>query len=130
MYTRTPFNENFGAPGCYVSEYRIDLILGKAKAGGGGGGGRGGGTGGVLPYMGYTRPCAFSINFEKRSGKWIKTKTHTYRISVAGRKRITMKKMTENITGPCVCGMRIEFNLPHNMQFYRFENALVDRTLE
>ena len=36
MFTRTPFNENFGAPGCYVSEYRIDLILGKAKEGGGG----------------------------------------------------------------------------------------------
>ena len=108
MYTRTRFNENFGVPGCYVSEYRIDLIRGKAKGGGGGGGG-------LLPYMGYIRPCAFSINFEKRSGKWIKTKTHTYRISVAGRKRIKMKKMTENITGACVCRMHTEFNLPHNM---------------
>ena len=80
--------------------------------------------------MGYTRPCAFSINFEKRSGKWIKTKTHTYRISVAGRRRIKMKKMTENITGACVSRMHTEFNLPHNMQFYRFENGLVERALE
>ena len=40
-----------------------------------------------------------------------------------------MKKMTENITGACVRSMRVEFNLPHNMQFYRFENGLVDRTL-
>ena len=106
-----------------MSEYRIDLIRGKAK------GGRGAGNGGFLPYMGFIRPCAFSTNFEKRSGKWIKTKTHTYRISVAGRKGIKMKKMTENITGACVRSMRVEFNLPHNMQFYRFENGLVDRTL-
>ena len=100
----------------------FNLILGKPR-----GGGRGGR---LLPYMGYIRPCAFSINFKKRSGKWIKTKTHTYRISVAGRKRIKMKKMTENITGACVRSMRVEFNLPYNMQFYRFENGLVDRTLE
>ena len=95
-------------------------------------GGPGGGDGGTVtaPDMGYIRPCAFSINFKKRSGKWIKTKTYTYRISVAGRKRIKMKKMTENITGACVRSMRVEFNLPYNMQFYRFENGLVDRTLE
>ena len=102
----------------------FDLIRGKARGEGTGDGG------GLLPYMGYIKPCTFSINFEKRSGKWIKTKTHTYRISVAGRKRIKMKKMTENITGACVCRMRTEFNLPHNMQFYRFENGLVDRALE
>ena len=38
--------------------------------------------------------------------------------------------MTENITGACVCRMHTEFNLPHNMQFYRFENGLVERALE
>ena len=36
-----------------------------------------------------------------------------------GRKRIKMKT-TENIAGACVCSMRIEFNLRHNVQFYRF----------
>ena len=30
------------------------------------------------------------------------------------------KMMTENITGACVCSMRVEFNLRHNVQFYRF----------
>ena len=53
MYTRTRFNENFGAPGCYVSEYRIDLILGKAKAEGGGRGGGGGGEGGGGERVAY-----------------------------------------------------------------------------
>ena len=37
-----------------------------------------------------------------------------------GKKRIKMKTMTENITGACVWSMRIEFNLCHNVQFYRF----------
>ena len=53
---------------------------------------------------------------------------HTYRISVDGRrngrKRIKMKTMTENIAGACVCSMRIEFNLCHNVQFYRFRYLL------
>ena len=31
-----------------------------------------------------------------------------------------MKTMTENIEGACACSMRIEFNLRHNVQFYRF----------
>ena len=31
-----------------------------------------------------------------------------------------MKTMTENITGSCVCSMHREFNLHHNVQFYRF----------
>ena len=35
-------------------------------------------------------------------------------------KRIQMKTMTGNITGACVCSMRMEFNLCHNVQFYRF----------
>ena len=52
----------------------------------------------------------------------------TYRISVDrngnGRKRIKMKTMTENITGACVCSMRMEFNLCHNVQFYRFRYLL------
>ena len=56
----------------------------------------------------------------KRSWKWIKTKTHTYRISVDEQKRMKMKTMTENIAGACACSMRIEFNLRHNVQFYRF----------
>ena len=34
------------------------------------------------------------------------------------RKRIKMKTMAENIAGACVCNMRIEFNLRHNVQFY------------
>ena len=53
---------------------------------------------------------------------------HTYRISVDerrnGRKRIKMKTMTENIAGACVCSMRIEINLCHNVQFYRFRYLL------
>ena len=98
------------------------MIRGEAKEGGEGGG--------VTAIYGlYKAVCVFN-KFRKRSGKWIKTKTHTYRISVAGRKRIKMKKMTENITGACVCRMHTEFNLPHNMQFYRFENGLVERALE
>ena len=35
-------------------------------------------------------------------------------------KRIKMKTMTENIKGACVCNMRKEFNLRHNVQFYGF----------
>ena len=42
-------------------------------------------------------------------------KTHTYRISVEGRKRIKMKTKTENIAGACVYSMRIESNLRHNV---------------
>ena len=56
----------------------------------------------------------------KRSWKWIKTKTHTYRISVDEQKRMKRKTMTENIAGACACSMRTEFNLRHNVQFYRF----------
>ena len=37
-----------------------------------------------------------------------------------GRNRIKMKTMTKNIAGACVCSMRIEFNLRHNVQFYLF----------
>ena len=61
-----------------------------------------------------------NASISKRSRKWIKTKTHTYRISVDGRKRIKMKMMTNNIAGACVGSMRIEHNLRHNVQFYRF----------
>ena len=56
----------------------------------------------------------------KLSRKWIKTKTHTYPITMDSLKRIKMKMMTENIKGACVCNMRKEFNLRHNVQFYRF----------
>ena len=63
----------------------------------------------------------------KRSWKWIKTKTHTYRISADGRKRIKMKTMTsyvprglQNIAGTCVCNMHLVFNLRNNVQIYRF----------
>ena len=56
----------------------------------------------------------------KRSWNWIKTQMHTHHFSVNGRKRIKMKAMTENILGTCVCIMYIEFNLGHNVQFYRF----------
>ena len=42
------------------------------------------------------------------------------RISVDGRKRIKKKTMTENFAGARVCGMRIEFHLRHNEQYYRF----------
>ena len=57
--------------------------------------------------------------------RWIKTKTHTYRISVEGRKHIKMETITENIAGVCT---RIEFNLRHNVQslFYCFERFSVD----
>ena len=58
--------------------------------------------------------------FEKCSGKCIKTKTHTYRIRVDGRKRIKMKTMTSYVPRGLYLGMRIEFNLLHNVQFYRF----------
>jgi len=37
-----------------------------------------------------------------------------------GKKRMKVKTMTENITGAFVCSMHIEFNLRHNVQFYRF----------
>ena len=37
-----------------------------------------------------------------------------------GRKRIIMKTTTKNIAGACVRSMCIEFNLHHNVQFYRF----------
>ena len=53
----------------------------------------------------------------KRSWKWVKTKTHTYRISVEGRKRIKMKTLTKRIAGACVYSMRMEYNLCHNLQF-------------
>ena len=56
----------------------------------------------------------------KRSWKWVKTKTHTYRLRVDGRKRITMKTVTENIAGTGVCSMRIELNVRHKVWFYRF----------
>ena len=42
--------------------------------------------------------------------KWIKTETHTYRISVEGRKHIKMTTKTETIAGACVFSMRIEFD--------------------
>ena len=43
------------------------------------------------------------------------------RIRVDGRKRIKIKTMTENYAGASVCGMRIEFHLRHNEQYYRFQ---------
>ena len=49
--------------------------------------------------------------------------THTYRISVDGqngRKRVKVKTMIEYITGARACSMRLETNLRHNVQFYRF----------
>ena len=57
----------------------------------------------------------------KRSWKWIKIETHTYRISVDRRKGIKMKTMTENIER--ICSIRLGFNLSHNVQFYLFERA-------
>ena len=73
-----------------------------------------------------TLKCAERFH-RKRSWKWIKTKTHRYRISADGRKRIKMKTMTSyvprassNIAGACVCNMRIVFNLRNNVQIYRF----------
>ena len=62
----------------------------------------------------------FETNQFENALKVIKTKTHTYCNSVEDRKRIKMKTMTENITGACDFSMRIEFNLRHNVQFYRF----------
>ena len=56
----------------------------------------------------------------KGSWKWIKTKTHTYRIRVDCRKRRKMKTMTKNIAGACVWGMPIECNLRYQVQFHRF----------
>ena len=52
--------------------------------------------------------------FWTRPWKWIKTKTHPYRISVDGRKRIKIKTMAENIAGACFCSMCIESSLRHN----------------
>ena len=44
-----------------MSEYRIDLILGKAKAEGGGGGREGAGTGWLTAIYGlYTAVCVFN----------------------------------------------------------------------
>ena len=37
-----------------------------------------------------------------------------------GRKRIKMKTITKNNAGAFFCSMRIEFNLRHSVQFYRF----------
>ena len=51
----------------------------------------------------------------KRYWKWIKTKTHTYRISVERTVERRMKTKTENIAGACVYSMRIESNLRHNV---------------
>ena len=48
---------------------------------------------------------------------------HTYRVNVDGqngRKRIKVKTMIEYITGARAYSMRIESNLRHNVQFYRF----------
>ena len=77
------------------------------------------------PFVHTNTPSVFIESASicwKRSWKWIKTKMriHAYRISVDGRKPIKIKTMTENITGVCVCSMRIEFNYRHNVQFYRF----------
>ena len=51
----------------------------------------------------------------------IKTKTHIYRTSETvedGQKSIKVKTMIKNIAGACVCSMRIESNLCHNVRFY------------
>ena len=53
----------------------------------------------------------------KRSWKWIKRKTHTFRISVDGR---------WSIAGACVFSMRIEFCLRRNVQLYLFRTFNVD----
>ena len=60
----------------------------------------------------------------KRSWRWIKTRTRTYRICVDGWKRIKMKMMTETITGECDCSMHIKFSLHHSIQFYHFQMFL------
>ena len=57
----------------------------------------------------------------KRSCKWIKTKTHTYHVSVDGRK----KTMTSNIAGTYVGSMPIEFNLRLKRAILSLSNVLV-----
>ena len=71
-------------------------------------------------------PWAFSSKrhrFENALGSGSKRKllhvVLVWRVE-SGRQRIKMKTMTENIAGACVCSMCIEFNLRHNVQFYRF----------
>ena len=65
----------------------------------------------------------------KRCWKWIKTKTHAYRIRVSGRKRskgtLDIKKMTEMFHGRVFFGLLIECNLYHNVQFHCVSNTLV-----
>ena len=53
----------------------------------------------------------------KRPCTWIKTKTHTYHVSMDG---LQKKAMTASIAGGCVRSTHMEFNLRHNVQFYRF----------
>ena len=89
----------------------FDLIRGKAKGGGG--------NGGVTAIYGlYKAVCVFNQN------------ENAYISYQPGRSNTHQNEKDENITGACVRSMYIEFNLPHNMQFYRFENGLVDRALE
>ena len=83
------------------------------------------------PFVHTNTPSVFIESASicwKRSWKWIKTKMriHAYRISVDGRKPIKIKTTTENITGACVCSTRIEFNLRHNVQFYRFTRKRIE----
>ena len=39
-----------------------------------------------------------------------------------------MKTVTENITGAYVCNMRVEFNLRHKVQFYRFRTYYCEQS--
>ena len=61
--------------------------------------------------------------FEKALERWSKRKRiHIVSVYTVenDRKRIKMKTVTVNITGAYVCNMCVEFNLRHNVQFYRF----------
>ena len=49
------------------------------------------------PHSNALRVVIENASIWKRSWKWIKTKTHTYRISADGRKRIKMKTMTSYV---------------------------------
>ena len=46
--------------------------------------------------------------------------TWNLELSRRTKKRIKVKTMSENIAGACVCSMRTEFNLRHNVQLYSF----------
>ena len=66
----------------------------------------------LRPSVHNNTPCIYieSSWIWKSSWKSTKNKAHTYRISVGGRKRIEMNKMTKNSAVACFCRMRIELN--------------------